>query len=205
MNLIVMRHGRTDYNARHLLQGQTETVLNEEGIREAEAARRELERNGIHLDRVISSPLGRAVHTASLISGIPVDQIPTDDRLKEIGFGSMEGVPASELGGEMQRFFKDPVHYVPPDGAESYESLIDRMKSFLDSYQHDPSGDTVLVLSHGAALHAMYLLLTGNSLSHFWDVPIGNCGYFELSNCSGTWKILEEHMHGEAWVSYMKE
>lgn len=205
MTFVFMRHGRTDYNAHHLLQGQTEIPLNAEGIQEAREVRKELQKDGYHFDRVISSPLGRAVQTAAFASGFTAERISTDPRLIEIGFGPMEGVPASELGGEMQKFFQDPVHYEPPQGAESYQSLLKRLQNFLDSYLFNTSEETVLALSHGAALHAVYLLLTGKSLEHFWDVPIGNCGYFEVSNSSGHWEIVSEHMHGEAWVPYTKE
>lgn len=204
MKFIVMRHGRTDYNDRHLLQGQTEMPLNEKGILEAEHARDELKQDGYSIDRVISSPLRRAQKTAEIVSGFPKEKIEIDRRLIEIGFGPMEGSSASEIGEEMQVFFKDPPRYIPPAGAESYQSLIGRMEDFLDSHVSEKSEDTVLVLSHGTAMHAMYLVLTGRPLKQFWDSPIGNCGFFVISNSSGSWKIVDEHKHGEAWVSYVK-
>lgn len=204
MKFIVMRHGRTDYNDRHLLQGQTEMPLNEKGIHEAENAREELKQEGYSIDRVISSPLGRALKTAEIVSGFPKDKIEIDDLLIEIGFGPMEGSSTTEIGEEMQIFFKDPPRYVPPQGAESYQSLLDRMKAFLESHVQEKSNDTVLVLSHGTAMHAMYLVLTGRPLKQFWDSPIGNCGFFVIDNSSGSWKIIDEHKHGEAWVSYVK-
>lgn len=204
MKFIVMRHGRTDYNDRHLLQGQTEMPLNEKGIHEAENAREELKQEGYSIDRVISSPLGRALKTAEIVSGFPKDKIEIDNLLIEIGFGPMEGSSTTEIGEEMQIFFKDPPRYVPPQGAESYQSLLDRMKAFLESHVQEKSNDTVLVLSHGTAMHAMYLVLTGRPLKQFWDSPIGNCGFFVIDNSSGSWKIIDEHKHGEAWVSYVK-
>lgn len=204
MTFVVMRHGRTDYNNRHLLQGQMDIPLNEEGVQEALNAREELKQYGISLDRAISSPLDRALTTASLVSGFPKAEIPTDDRLKEIAFGALEGTHTKELSEDMRTYFEDPVHYIPPEGAESYAHLLGRMESFLNSHVQENSKDTVLVLSHGAALHAMYQVLTGNTLEHFWDKAIGNCGYFLISNQTGKWVITEEHLHGEAWVDYVK-
>ena len=66
----MLRHGETDVNLARKLQGQQDFPLNETGIRQAEAVRREAEAEGLVFDRVYTSPLSRAVRTAEIVSGL---------------------------------------------------------------------------------------------------------------------------------------
>ena len=68
--LYIMRHGRTDWNVRHKLQGRTDIPLNEEGRRMAEKAREEY--RDVPLDICFCSPLIRARETAEIVlRGLP--------------------------------------------------------------------------------------------------------------------------------------
>ena len=63
--LYVLRHGKTDWNEKHKLQGRTDIPLNEEGRRMARAAG--LEYQDVHFDVCYASPLLRAKETAELL------------------------------------------------------------------------------------------------------------------------------------------
>ena len=69
MKIYLTRHGQTDWNKQHLMQGRSDLPLNETGRLQAGEIRRKLE--GISFDAVYASCLKRAVTTASLISGYP--------------------------------------------------------------------------------------------------------------------------------------
>ncbi len=200
MNFLVMRHGQTDYNRQHLLQGRRDIPLSTTGLEQARQAAEEIRRLGISFTHVCSSPLSRAVQTASVVSGFPSDEIQKEDRLLEINFGPLEGKKVEDLDDNMRNFFNQPDAYCPPEGAESYESVLARMQSLLTDMSQVQEEGTTLLLSHGAALHAMYMLVTGITLPHYWDKAIGNCGWFEICQEDGTWKILRESMHAEAWT-----
>ena len=88
-----MRHGKTDWNEIHKLQGRTDIPLNEEGRRMAAAAGKEYQ--DIHFDICFCSPLIRAKETAQLV--LKGRDIPVlyDDRLKEMSFGIYEGIENS--------------------------------------------------------------------------------------------------------------
>lgn len=58
MKLYIVRHGQTDWNAKGIMQGNTDTTLNQIGRKQAERIREELK--DIPIDICISSPLGRA-------------------------------------------------------------------------------------------------------------------------------------------------
>ena len=83
--LYIMRHGQTDWNLQHKLQGKTDIPLNEAGRTMAENARQKY--RDIHFDVCYCSPLKRARETAEiLLRGRDVPVI-TDDRLAEMDFG----------------------------------------------------------------------------------------------------------------------
>ena len=94
MLIAFMRHGQTEWNARHLLQGANRDIdLTDEGVRQVEAAADGLVRGGWRFDRVYVSPYRRAVHSAEIVcsrlGGAPI----VDDRVREIAFGEYEGTP----------------------------------------------------------------------------------------------------------------
>ena len=91
--LYIMRHGKTEWNELHKLQGQTDIPLNENGRKMArEAGKRYRE---IHFDICYCSPLIRAKETAELVLEGRAVPIVTDDRLMEMCFGEYEGIENS--------------------------------------------------------------------------------------------------------------
>ena len=91
--LYILRHGKTDWNAAHKLQGKTDIPLNEEGREMAYAAAKECA--DIHFDVCYSSPLIRAKETAQIVLAGRDIPIITDVRLEEMGFGTYEGIENS--------------------------------------------------------------------------------------------------------------
>ena len=88
MKLYIMRHGETAWNVEGRLQGQSDTELNENGVRLAKVTAEGLK--NIPFDLGISSPLRRAKHTAELVLAGRNVPLTTDDRLMELSFGSLD-------------------------------------------------------------------------------------------------------------------
>ena len=140
MNQIyIIRHGQTDLNKKHVLQGRVDEPLNEDGIRQAKAAAARLRSLGVTIDEVWSSPLGRAQDTARVIADaaagvtagddVPLrtDDIPLrtdviplriDERLLEMDYGPYEGADLTAPPEEIITFFSDFVHQPAPEGME---------------------------------------------------------------------------------------
>ena len=175
--LYIIRHGLTDWNVRHKLQGQTETGLNDEGIAMAVEARDKYK--DIHFDVCYSSPILRAKQTAEILLEGRDIEIKYDDRLKEIKFGTFEGVEnAYHLkGSPIVNFFKDPKNYVAPEGAESIKELAARTGEFLKEVALPlvEDGKDVLIVGHGAMNSSIVMQIRNNPVSKFWDEPIENC------------------------------
>lgn len=176
-SLYIIRHGRTDWNNLKKLQGRTDIPLNEEGREMAKAAHDEYK--DIHFDVCYCSPLVRAKETAQiLLEGRNVPLI-IDDRLIEMSFGVLEGIENAYKNPETPAytFFKEPEHYIPAEGGESFEELFARTGNFLKEVVEPllNAGKDVLIVGHGAMNSSIICQVKKIPLSHFWDAGIENC------------------------------
>lgn len=87
MGLIyLIRHASTEWNEKQLWQGVVDTELSGNGIKQAESIAKYFIDNDIKIDIMFSSPMKRAIQTAQIIAsnvGFPIEQIETDQRLRE--------------------------------------------------------------------------------------------------------------------------
>lgn len=139
----LVRHGETDWNAAGRLQGWSDVSLNSVGRAQAIELRSEL--SGVPFDCVWSSDLTRAIETATLSSGIPVQ----DCRLREMHFGDLEGHTWSGLDLDLRATLVDFDRFAAPNG-ESAAGFTRRVVSFLD----DLSSGRHLVFTHGGVIRA---------------------------------------------------
>lgn len=175
--LYIMRHGKTDWNALHKLQGSEDIPLNEEGRLMAEQARSAYP--DLHFDICYCSPLSRAQETARIFlkdSGTP---IITDERLREMSFGTYEGIEhvIENPGCPVYYLFKTPADYHAEGGAESLESLYSRSGSFIREVLRPEfvREKNVLIVAHGALNCSIISQYEHIPLEHFWENLQGNC------------------------------
>jgi probable phosphoglycerate mutase len=165
--ILLARHGETDWNLGHRVQGHTDTPLNATGIAQAQALADELGREPIVA--VYSSDLSRALATAGAVAarhGLPVS---VDPDLREKNFGSWEGLTDTEI----RERFPDAKRGAWGDG-ETTEAVAERVAAALSRVcQAHPEG-LVLVVSHGGPLRAA---LARFGVEHG---PIGNCELFRV-------------------------
>ena len=90
MKIYLMRHGETKWNKRSKLQGQVDIPLAPKGIEQAEMTSEGMK--DIPFDHIFSSPLKRAYKTAQVVRRDRPIEIVRDDRLKEMSFGTSEGL-----------------------------------------------------------------------------------------------------------------
>ena len=172
MEVYIIRHGQTIWNASGRLQGHTDIDLDERGRASAIELGDKLEKSGIKFDAIYASPLSRAYETACIIRGRQNVPVIKDDRLKEIGFGEMEGVTYDvwlKSDSPYRFFFDEPDKYFPPPGGEGLEELCDRAKDFVKSeLENDPKAKRILVAGHGALNKAIMCYLEGYNIANFW-------------------------------------
>lgn len=176
--LYLMRHGKTEWNELHKLQGRTDIPLNEEGRDMARKAA--LEYKDVHFDVCYCSPLTRAKETAQILLEGRNVPIITDDRLVEMGFGEYEGLANSFNipNCPINVIFQHPEMYTESvGGAETFDELFARTGEFLDDVVKPllEEGKDVLILGHGAMNSSIICQVKGLPIEKFWSEGIENC------------------------------
>lgn len=199
MRVLFLRHGQTEWNAAHRIQGGIPEIdLDENGVRQAEAAAEGFARMGLSFDRVYSSPFRRAMHTAevvcSRVGGTPVP----DGRIREISFGEYEGTPYLEGGfsdDNIRSAFENPPAYVPR-GGETFEQILARVRDFLDNELKPLEGScgNVLVVAHGGVLHAVVTNVLGLDVSRFWEGRQRNCCVHVVDLSDGRFALVHRSL-----------
>ncbi len=151
--LYIVRHGKTNWNEKGLLQGSNDIPLNDEGIKEAEELSLKLDLDNI--DICISSPLERAKKTASILTQGKV-KIIYDDLLKERGFGDYEGkkINFDLIGKQWDYKLNDSLNNI-----ESIQDCLARAKKFLDKIKKELPNKNILIVSHGGIIKALHFNL----------------------------------------------
>ncbi len=178
MELYILRHGTTEWNQKHLLQGWTDIPLDEHGIQLARELGEEMQ--DIHFDLCYTSPLLRAKETARLALNnrdIPIIQ---DDRIKEMCFGKYEGMDVARSNPNIEDWLRRAIStemevYRTPEDGESPEDVIKRTGDFLNELLHrsDYENKRILVSTHGAASRALMNNIWGGTFWH-GSIPL-NC------------------------------
>ena len=176
--LYIIRHGQTEMNSRHVLQGRSDFALNEADFAQAREAAGKL--RGVRFDRVYSSPLLRAVQTAGQIA--PGAEILIDERLIEMDYGPYEGADLTNPAPEIVTFFSDFVHNPAPKGMEQLVQVVARTGAFVEEVKGLPSN--ILVSTHAIAMKGILEYLTPSSQGAYWSTYIGNCAVY-VAECRG--------------------
>jgi len=169
LELWLVRHGQSTWNAEGRIQGQQDAPLSELGIRQARALQQRLQNHDF--DAFYSSDLSRAFDTGSI--SMPDMDIIKDERLRELSFGMFEGKLRSELTDEEKADFsmwrKDMDNSAQEYGIESNEALLTRFDKFVSEL---PKTGKIVAFSHGglirSALH--HVLGLGASFQRTYNV-----------------------------------
>lgn len=147
--LFIMRHGETLFNTQKRVQGWCDSPLTEVGIQQAGLAAAYFKDRGIHFDAVYSSTQERATDTAKLVG--QRDQVIQLKGIKEMNFGSFEAQP-EHLLPKFRPGAKSFEDLLVPYGGESIMEVGRRVKETIDQVLTETEDQTILMVSHGAAL-----------------------------------------------------
>ncbi len=205
MEIYIVRHGQTVWNACKRLQGRTDIELNEKGRELAGETGRNLE--DTHFDIIYSSPLIRAYETACLIRGHRNIPIIRDDRLMELCFGIYEGRDFSKLledeNDPFHYFFESPEKYVAPEEGETFKHLCERAKNFMqevieplataDSIGGKPAPERVMIVAHGAMNKAIMCYVKQHGIDQFWSGGLQkNCNVIVVNLDKKDYTVIDE-------------
>ncbi len=153
MYLYVVRHGETDENKDHIMQGHLDTLLNKKGIKQAKNVRKAIIKEKI--DLIISSPLKRCLDTAKIISK---DKIPIliDERLISRNHGEFQGLSRYDINLEdYWNYYKNTKY----EKAESVRDLYDRVASLIEDVKKQ--NKNVLLVTHSGVCRILYYYFNG--------------------------------------------
>lgn len=169
-DLILIRHGETDWNIEGRYQGQSDVPLNPAGIKQAEDLAKRL--RDYRMDAIFSSDLSRAQKTAEIISRVNGASLYLDPRLREIDQGEWEGMLFHDIRTRYAKAFeerlRDPLQVAPPGGetvGQVRQRVLEAIKDIIASY---PRG-VIAIVSHGLALAIIKVHLNNLPIETVWD------------------------------------
>lgn len=149
--LLLTRHGETVDNANKIMQGQTQGLLNDTGVEQAEALAAKM--TAVSIDAIVASDLHRAIQTAAIVAAPHGLDVVTTPLLRERDWGGFTG-----------RYIPDLKDEVWPDDIETLEALMTRARQFLDFIKTCYTGKTVLAVGHGIVNKAIQAVHYGKQM-----------------------------------------
>ncbi len=196
MEILLIRHGETSWNADRRLQGHLDIPLNAEGERQAAALGQALAKES--LDAVISSDLQRALQTAQAVAAPRDMAVIVDKGLRERCFGAFEGL----LHDQIQMSFpeahaawkaRDPqVRY--PAGrhvAETLDELFVRVTQTLSRLLQNRNYRKVALVTHGGVLDCIYRVANNIDIAQPRDFDVFNASINRLRWVNGNMDVLQ--------------
>lgn len=157
-----IRHGESEANQNKVFAGQKDdSLLTKKGREQARSTAKEILTEGIQIDRIITSPLKRAVETAQIIAqeiGFDISDIIQDERITEYDLGSLSGTPWTPV-----------INVSEVLGAEDPYALKDRILSCLTDVSK-LSGNTLLS-GHGISGRMIKTIKEGGDPKDFSKMP----------------------------------
>jgi probable phosphoglycerate mutase len=174
--ILLIRHGETDWNIENKIQGSTDNPLNDTGFAQAEQLSEKIFKYYPDIAKTVySSDLIRAIQTAKKTVAyfkskeLPLFGIVTDPNLQEFDWGSIEGMLVPEKYALSKDYLddlkakyplrKDRWSYplAPAKGVESLNQLVERTKKALTKIALEHPGEKVAVFAHGRVINTLII------------------------------------------------
>jgi len=185
--LIIVRHGQTEWNIAGIRQGHLDSALTSKGLAQAKALAQRLARE--RFSALYSSDLGRAVQTAREIATVTGHAISVDARLRERHLGIFQGLNADEITAkypeERRQFRTQGPDYVIP-GGESMRQQVERNVTYLNELARKHRGEQIVIVTHGGVVSGFF--------RHTLDIPLDAPRRFEFVNAGLNVFAREEEM-----------
>lgn len=169
LEVLLIRHGETEWNVQRRYQGHTDVPLSEVGMQQAQALAERLLSLRERTTLVYSSDLLRARQTAAL--ACPWAEPRYDPRLRELKFGDFEGWTYDEnltrFGPRFADWIATPL-IAPPPGGETIDDLEARLDKWLSEL---PDTGCVIAFTHGGVLRTLASRVNGTRFDSALRIP----------------------------------
>ncbi len=200
VEIILTRHGETDWNTAEIFRGRADVDLNETGLKQAELLGEYL--SGEKIDFVYSSPLKRAVQTAEAIAQPHTLDVNTVQNLIDFDYGEWQGLAHREVRDKYPELYQDWLdtpEQVRIPGGESLEDVRSRAMPFVEDAVMRCREGRIVFVSHRVVNKVLICALLGLGNAHFWNVRLDTGGISRF-NCGDGRVVLISHND----TSYLK-
>lgn len=158
-----VRHGESEANIRKVFAGQREdSLLTKRGEEQALETAREIIKEGIKIDRIISSPLRRANKTAQVIADeLNISEVEINESIIEYDMGTLSGQPWGKITSTTMTTTEE---------AEDITGFYNRVYSFVKDLSKLP--ENILLVSHGGVGRILQSIKENGDPSLFYDLPV---------------------------------
>ena len=167
----LIRHCEAMGNVLRLFQGSSDLDISELGAKQLEFLKKRF--SEVHIDKVYSSPLIRAVKTARAVVGDRDLSVETCDGLIELHGGVVEGKPFEEafnsIEGLADTWDNHPQDFAP-EGGESMRHAYERIWETVCKIVLDNKGKTIVASSHGGVIRCLVCRLLENDINRLKDI-----------------------------------
>jgi probable phosphoglycerate mutase len=190
--LLIVRHGETDFNRQLRFQGQVDVPLNATGLEQAGRLARRLA--GEPFEGLIASDLQRAWQTAEPLAASRAQPAARLPALREQAFGLVEGLTAPEIQARHPELWEgwlrhDPDFAMP--GGESTRQFHARVVQAVRELAEANAGRRLVIVTHGGVLDMLWRTVHGLPLAGPRQCAIPNTGLNRLRWQGGTLDIVE--------------
>ena len=169
--IIIIRHGETEWNKTGRFQGHSDVPLSAEGRAQAAALGKNLVVD--HVDAIYASDLTRAMETAAPLAQRFGLEVISDPLLRELNFGSWEGRNFNDVNAEnpdaMKTFYNDPERVNIPD-IEPFPEFQRRVAGRVREIVAQERGKRIVIVSHGASIRILFADILSMPIRSIWHV-----------------------------------
>lgn len=171
--ILLVRHGQTDENVSGRISGQGPAPLNARGQEQAKLAGEVLA--SLNVTRLISSPVVRALQTATILDEHLQLGIEQETDLREVGYGDWEGQTFQAIRGDntFKLALNDPINAVFPNG-ESLVSVQQRGVRVVETIRQGAAKEVVVLVSHGDVIRMLVAHYLGMTFNDYRRITIDN-------------------------------
>ncbi|MDQ1695464.1 MAG: glucosyl-3-phosphoglycerate phosphatase [Frankiaceae bacterium] len=195
--VVLLRHGRTEWNATGRFQGQLDSPL--DLIGKAQALGAAVALAPMEPDAIVSSDLSRAVDTAGAVAAEAGLEVVLDPRLREIDLGEWQGLTRAEARGRFPEEYADwqAGEDSRRGSGETYAEVGARSAACVVEWlDRLGPGGLLVAITHGGTARATIGTLLELPPDTWWRLaPLGNCRWSLLGDIGRGWR-LEEHNAG---------
>ncbi|NHB92355.1 2,3-diphosphoglycerate-dependent phosphoglycerate mutase GpmB [Photorhabdus cinerea] len=188
LQVYLVRHGESEWNAERRIQGQSDSPLTETGEYQARLVAQRVKSESI--THIITSDLGRTRRTAEIIAEVCGCEIILEPRLRELNMGVLERRNIDSLTSEEEIWRKKVLDGTPggriPEG-ESMDELAVRMRAALENCRNLPGGSRPLLVSHGIALGCLVGTILGLPAHAERRLRLRNCSLSRVDYQNSPW------------------